>query len=88
MRALQRETGVSAQRAADLRERLNFQCFKYELLVDMVCISCLHNLSSCAHHKCSSLRRAVLVALHHVLAVAGSLRCCPAAGENWLNTCV
>ena len=36
MRALQRETGVAGQRTADLRERLNFQCFKYELLVDMV----------------------------------------------------
>ena len=38
MRALQRETGVAGQRTADLRERLNFQCFKYELLVDMVCM--------------------------------------------------
>lgn len=37
MRALQRENGVGGQRTADLRERLNFQCFKYELLVDMVC---------------------------------------------------
>ena len=36
MRAFQRENGVAAQRTADLRERLNFQCFKYELLVDMV----------------------------------------------------
>ena len=36
MRALQRETGISSHTAADLRERLNFQCFKYELLVDMV----------------------------------------------------
>lgn len=36
MRALQGENGVAAQRTADLRERLNFQCFKYELLVDMV----------------------------------------------------
>ena len=36
MRALQRENGVAGQRTADLRERLNFQCFKYELLVDMV----------------------------------------------------
>ena len=35
MRALQRENGVAGQRTADLRERLNFQCFKYELLVDM-----------------------------------------------------
>ena len=37
MRALQRENGAAGQRTADLRERLNFQCFKYELLVDMVC---------------------------------------------------
>ena len=37
MRALQRENGLAGQRTADLRERLNFQCFKYELLVDMVC---------------------------------------------------
>ena len=37
MRALHRENGVAGQRTADLRERLNFQCFKYELLVDMVC---------------------------------------------------
>lgn len=36
MRALQRENGVAVQRTADLHERLNFQCFKYELLVDMV----------------------------------------------------
>ncbi len=36
MRALQRENGVAGQRTTDLRERLNFQSFKYELLVDMV----------------------------------------------------
>ena len=36
MRALQRESDVAGQRTVDLRERLNFQCFKYELLVDMV----------------------------------------------------
>ena len=46
MRALQRETGISSQRAADLRERLNFQCFKYELLVDMVCMLHSDKLSS------------------------------------------
>ena len=36
MRALQRDNGVAAQRTGDLCERLNFQSFKYELIVDMV----------------------------------------------------
>ena len=54
IRALQRETGISSQHATDLRERLNFQCFKYELLVDMVCMPRLHKLSLHAHHKCSN----------------------------------
>jgi hypothetical protein len=36
MRALQRDNGVAAQRTGDLCERLSFQSFKYELLVDMV----------------------------------------------------
>lgn len=61
LRALQRETGISSQRAADLRERLNFQCFKYELLVDMVCMLRSHNCQHYARYKCSSLMRAVLM---------------------------
>ncbi|CAK0787320.1 hypothetical protein CVIRNUC_010538 [Coccomyxa viridis] len=43
MRALQRGTGISSHTAADLRERLNFQCFKYELLVDMWAMRVLDN---------------------------------------------
>ena len=64
MRALQRENGVAGQRTADLRERLNFQCFKYELLVDMVRIRPITDAELChdilvtkpdfaAHHSCS-----------------------------------
>ena len=54
MRALQRENGGAGQRMADLRERLNFQCFKYELLVDMVC-ACLRPLRASALNSSKSL---------------------------------
>lgn len=33
---MQMQQGASSQHMLDLRERLNFQRFKYELLVDMV----------------------------------------------------
>ncbi len=33
---MQRQQGTPSQHMLDLRERLNFQRFKYELLVDMV----------------------------------------------------
>ncbi len=39
LRQIKRQTGTSGQQVLDLRERLNFQRFKYELLVDMVRLS-------------------------------------------------
>ena len=65
MRALQRETGMSSQRVADLRERLNFQCFKYELLVDMVGMLRLHKLSSSCSSQVRQPKACSVDALHH-----------------------
>ena len=43
IRQMQGDTGVSGQRIAEMRERLNFQRFKYELLVDMWAMRVLDN---------------------------------------------
>ena len=78
MRALQRDSSLSLQRAADLRERLNFQCFKYELLVDMVCVPCSHELSS----SCS------LQLQHPDVCSTNALQSTQAVNESTQDNCI
>ncbi|EIE20404.1 hypothetical protein COCSUDRAFT_33964 [Coccomyxa subellipsoidea C-169] len=51
LRRIQRQTGTSAQHVLDLRERLNFQRFKYELLVDMWAMRVLDNEELAHEHS-------------------------------------
>ena len=43
IRQMQGVSGISGQRIAEMRERLNFQRFKYELLCDMWAMRVLDN---------------------------------------------